>query len=44
MVKKIFDFLKSVFGLFLDVIYAIGAFIFNGIKKVVLLVIGVLKS
>ena len=44
MIKKIFDFIKKIFGLFLDGIYFVGAFIFNKIKKLVLLVVGVLKS
>ena len=44
MIKKIFDFIKKVFGFILDIIYFICAFIFNSIKKVVLIVIGVLKS
>lgn len=44
MIKKIFEFIKKVFCVALDVIYAIGAFIFNGIKKVVLMIVGVFKT
>lgn len=44
MIKKIFEFLKKVFCVGLDVIYAIGAFIFNGIKKLILMIVGVLKG
>ena len=44
MIKKIFEFIKKVFCVGLDVIYAIGAFFFNGIKKLILMIVGVFKT
>lgn len=42
--KKIFEFLKSAFGVALDIIYVVAAFICNSVKKVILIVVNVLKS
>ena len=44
MIKKIFEFIKKAFCVILDIIYVIGAFIFNGLKKVVLMIVGVFKT
>ena len=44
MTKKIVEFIKKAVCVTIDVIYAIFAFIFNSIKKFILMIIGLIKQ
>ena len=44
MIKKIFYFIKKAVCVAIDILYAIFAFIFNGIKKFVLMIVGLIKQ